>query len=1048
MGNSSSHPITPETANKVVFGTTNSKEMSPLDTLQLISNLESQINSVVQASNIQLVKLDNGMPVAQHDQQLRENKVIRKLDEDISNTLQQLQILNVRRHIHRDIFTTYTSNHYIARDPAPFSETYLVDRDVQKRPRLPPLHKAVQHTVGRFEPDARARVQTRKVISGGPYLYEPDIACLDEPPLQPRDLQHASVVAGTKQKLPPPQTNATYAQVYNLQPPVRATHETPSESGSSGSSEGDHASDLFSSADDTVTESGYSEPNPNVVVDEAKPKPKEAEKEAEPEADQKQQFKNLLSYLAPPTNEVGTPCSPYTESMYSEISAPDSIADMTKFPDYHSHYSSHYTPSGFHVVMNQNDAISERIEEESEVSDVDTIKGELSTPTLSDSEASAPVEEAPRAETPVSNRTMSPVPESPEREAKECLITDSIPRKVQIDPAALPISVPIPVPVPALTRVAQSPKVKVASPMPPPPVKKGGKFRWGFGLFSSAPKTKPAKGKHVVARTPVVGQASVQRKVSVQRAASVRSNTSQQSGSGRRVVSGQRKVSAQRAGSVRRTGSVKPTHKRTTSSPVSVSSFDFNDANARRKASMSRRVTTNARHRHQPGAHTASRPYKGSVYPMQTQPQAGPESEYRMYSSRSGTLRKKLSDMSIASKLKDTEANEVLQSQGIPPKVPSHSVTLKRSTTSCTSASEVCITKVAPSSDTSAAPSSNHSSNPSTATDSSAGDTALYGAHDTQIYTRKCTFKRKKEQKEIAGLKTPQIVDTNTVGQAKSESGSVVSTDVSSSSSSEVGAPVSATPMLGNKRFMLAGYEDSTKLKVMNRNGDSAVTSAASSVFEQPVKADESEIMASTAHEFHSKNQLLSPAMNHQKNKLSVSSNISTGTTGTVQLQSKTNDSLARARKYFSWTQPPTNPLPGARICPSPHFKSSIADRRHSVIIPSAAESIEVSKNTSDQLPTGKRNGSGYFFGLDILGTMDEAQVTTTTAHSEAPTESPTIRVVQSAHDSDNEDEYEDIEDEEGDLFSALQKRRSVHCLDAASQANLLWATRGASYGK
>lgn len=1149
----------------MVFGP---KEMSPVDTLELISNLEKQINNIVQASNISLVKVKDGLAIALYDQELRQDKIIHKLDEDITNKLVQFQILNVRKHIHRDIFTTYTSNHYIPRTIPPFSETYLVDRDAERRPvpvcKPIATHKAVQRTVKNdVTPPVRARVQTRPVNNEPLNNYEPVIVNPEEPPLSNRTyLNQAAIFTGSKQRLPPPPISQPFAQIYK-----------ESNNGSGMGSVGSLSDSPITVSPGTDGNAGFfsSEDEEEVKVNDNTSKTKSAaepkvedNKQKEQQTDipeQKQQYQNLLSYLAPPAAGDAAPFSPYTESMYSEFSAPDSIVDMSKFPNYHSHYSSHYTPSGFHIALNHDDVVSERSVVKDYSSDVETIlkPGSIDEPIeelneesveKTQSNGSGPTaldaqlgmlpkvlplvikekvvapEAAVSLEKPAEEPSSSSAIEKVALPAKQdsSLTNQSSPKSSPVTKQELPAFEGS---LEAISEVTPGAKDKdqptSKSPVTTSPSKKNsGKFRWSFGIFSSNNTKKKSKAKQVKHNSvpPVARTASVRRAGSVQRkrapgstAGSINRSGSIRSGSIRSTSAVRRSGSIRRTGSVHRSGSVRPNsaasrHRKTSSSPAisSTTSFDFNDTKAVAESSTVTRPNASAT-RYRRGAApaavaatsavaataaigAASRPYRGPVYPTQPQPQPGPEHEYRMYCTRNGTIRKKMSDVSIASKLKDMEINETMHNQGIPPKVPSHSTSLMRSPTSCTSVSEVCITKIEPS-NSSVKSAGSGQSNPSTiasdvsVTTSTSWDKAMSG-HDTEIYTRKCKFKPQKEQKELSSHRTTLIVEKSSTGDVNSESGSVVLTDMSSSPAS---GSANLAPKLGN-RFMLAGYEDSTRLKVINYNGESAANSGPSSLFEVPSSksntggdCDDMDEIARKAHEHHSQAKLMSPMVpiesetfeSNNENPSELPSKkqvspvkLSKGISGSIKQQRRTSESIARARKYYSWNAPSTNPLPGAQICASSSPLAKVSptmssnSNRNSVsssmeVLPAIPRisPLGFQSNSSEE----QRMGSGYFFGLDILGTMDvdRAQGTgnsngNSTANAAANVNaSPTIRVVgggAGTYDDkdDEEDEYEDIEEEDGDMFASLHKRRSVHFADAADQANLLWANRGASF--
>ncbi|KAF5096860.1 hypothetical protein D0Z03_001542 [Geotrichum reessii] len=1270
MGNSNSHQITPETANQVVFG--QRSEMSPLETLELINNLEKQINTIVQNSNIALVRVDDGIAVSELDQQLRQSKIIRRLDEDIEEKLVQIQLQHIRKYIHRDIFTTYTSDHKISPDFPAFSETYLVDRDTIKLPsvaayklrlqqkeeerqiklkkeqeqqRLDQLHQQKQKPIIKSTSNSSNISQTGRVEAtrqsrfNGPYQYVPREASPlgnnkthrqhQSHPQQSQQQQPILPLPTARQTLPPPTSSAqSYADLYNtLIPPISDSLSN------TDSSHSNRSSTIFSSADENTNVTAFSNDKTNNTLANLLPPPMAPIKQEEhnssgwlPAPDspdfaesQKKHYMSLMSYLEPPSsnNNSKPPFSPYTESIYSEFSVPDSIVDMSKFPEYRSHYINHYTPSGFQVVLNNDDIVSERAPSEAgdlkdvEVSDVETIKEPVApespsltevfaqhakdgtsftlestkieqrmsmimqevkplvirekasvieklqptdsmstvqpipspeslpmpsphSPLLSGSDIFVDANSPPLTYDDLLNRTtvatpisvaekpmkhvviqepspvLSPVPtltpaDSPVPELVASAVNNNNEDNDNViiivpesSTTATPLQLSIPEQVEATDRamvlpfleleqknptsvvVAEQPNskelvanavsndrrlaaksvvlatpavvtgavavVRKKSTAPPPK-----KFRWSFNLFSSSnkKKSKTPAGKHTKTKSMPNGASTVKRVSSVQgqrsstkRSGSIRRSATpmQRMGSIKRqssvhsaytvfpgsytaAIAGaamKRNESLRRNGSCKRASSVSSTistgsharHRKTAFSPAnSVSSFDFKQQQQHNLVSRRPSAARGAqRYRHNVPARAAgsivatSRPYRGSVYPIQPQPQTTPAPEYRMYTSKSGTLRRKVSDISIASKLRDINGDKTLLGQGIPPKVPLHSAkSLRRRGTGIGVAAAAAI-----SADQLVSATASHEQDT---------DKAMY---DTQIYTRKCTFKR--------ANKSATDVCTEAKEEKKDE---ILAAEASSSSPL---LPKSAS------QFMLSGYEESsTRLKVVNRHNESALTTPQLGT----TSTNTSVTAANLAHEFHSQNKLMAspnPALlqvsaYRDKDQASVRS---MATTDTLKIQSKTNESLARAKKYFSWGPlqqqqvleakkkqfmvPATNPLPDAKICDSPRLTSDAAGKRHTV------------------LGTPGNVGKGYFFGLDILGTMDPEQVSTAGALS------PTIRVV--GRKSDVEEAKDDVEENETDesLFESLQNRRSIHLADAVEQSNRLWADRGALF--
>lgn len=134
MGNTSSHVSVKQTRTELSIqpalepGSENVK-----NTLVMLSQLDGEISNLIFQSNIKIIPQDpNPQPIATIDQSLRGNLILKQSasavsspnDPDISSKL-----LYIRKHIHRDIFTTYTSNHLIATPPPPLNEIYLANRD-------------------------------------------------------------------------------------------------------------------------------------------------------------------------------------------------------------------------------------------------------------------------------------------------------------------------------------------------------------------------------------------------------------------------------------------------------------------------------------------------------------------------------------------------------------------------------------------------------------------------------------------------------------------------------------------------------------------------------------------------------------------------------------------------------------------------------------------------------------------------------------------------------------------------------------------------------
>lgn len=103
------------------------------NTLLMLSQLEGEINDLILQSNIKIIPQNpNPQSVADFDLALRGDKILKQSASAVSSPSDPdiaSKLLYVRKHIHRDIFTTYTSNHFISSDPPPLHEIYLANRD-------------------------------------------------------------------------------------------------------------------------------------------------------------------------------------------------------------------------------------------------------------------------------------------------------------------------------------------------------------------------------------------------------------------------------------------------------------------------------------------------------------------------------------------------------------------------------------------------------------------------------------------------------------------------------------------------------------------------------------------------------------------------------------------------------------------------------------------------------------------------------------------------------------------------------------------------------
>lgn len=197
MGNTSSQVAVKQTRTELSIqpapepGTENVK-----NTLVMLSQLDGEISNLIFQSNIKIIPQDpNPQPIATVDQSLRGNLILKQSatavssadDPDISSKL-----LYIRKHIHRDIFTTYTSNHLIATPPPPLNEIYLANRDpaapndhvYYSNPPTPPksdfascgfnsFHASQNHQNDSSKPRYRHNSKKPSVTLSDHHLYQP-----------------------------------------------------------------------------------------------------------------------------------------------------------------------------------------------------------------------------------------------------------------------------------------------------------------------------------------------------------------------------------------------------------------------------------------------------------------------------------------------------------------------------------------------------------------------------------------------------------------------------------------------------------------------------------------------------------------------------------------------------------------------------------------------------------------------------------------------------------------------------------------------------------
>lgn len=140
-------------------------------TLIKLSQLEGEINDLIIQSNIKIIPQDpNPQSIATLDQSFRANQILKQSAAAISSPDDpeiSSKLLYIRKHIHRDVFTTYTSNHLISSVPPPLHEIYLVNRDPNyayehvyySRPPVPSKSQVNVHSLQSFHSNQQLRQQ-------------------------------------------------------------------------------------------------------------------------------------------------------------------------------------------------------------------------------------------------------------------------------------------------------------------------------------------------------------------------------------------------------------------------------------------------------------------------------------------------------------------------------------------------------------------------------------------------------------------------------------------------------------------------------------------------------------------------------------------------------------------------------------------------------------------------------------------------------------------------------------------------------------------------
>lgn len=359
-------------------------------TLMMLSQLENEISYLIQQSNIKIIPQGlNTVSIALADLTLRQGQVLKGSAAEIASPDDPdlaSKLLYIRKHIHRDIFTTYTSNHLIAEDPQPLHEVYISHRDNSNtyqhvyfsRPPVPTksdLNLALIPSHNQHQQDAVAQ-NPQPVQAQNNYAQpqeqntNPSKSRYRHRPKKPSVSLSDNQLHQTIENVQPPQS-----QDPNYMPQNYSQVPPPEGNNSSLSKFSDHpgSQSLISVLSTFTTGSVHSEHSPPPVqitrlatlkdsssTSLLPPVPEhlisyhssssfksspggssgsfQQERENEP--------KVSVEQLAPPGSYIYSPISTHTESFHADIislaSEKENVVDLSQFP-----YLRHYAASGF-----------------------------------------------------------------------------------------------------------------------------------------------------------------------------------------------------------------------------------------------------------------------------------------------------------------------------------------------------------------------------------------------------------------------------------------------------------------------------------------------------------------------------------------------------------------------------------------------------------------------------------------------------------------------------------------------------------------------------
>lgn len=408
MGNSNSH-------SRVSVKKTNTQlQIAPVEqpqikdvtqTLQLLAQLDSEISDLVRQSNIKIVpQYPNPRSIALLDQNLRSALILNTLDDirpligarnsagttgcDPSGGLLDLatKLVYIRKHIHRDIFTTYTSNHYIADPPPPLQETYLAHRDDNQnldhvyfqRPPIPTKSSTnlldwhahlrqmqleeLQHKMRAEQQrneyrQSRAMYQESRRRSQITSMATQDSSNMDS---EEQQMRRAYEIEQVQQQLMFQQRQME--QMEQLQRLQQLAQLEPTDDDDQDTDQYLHPLQHYQKGTSSATASRkpsatrrmrFADQTDTASIHSAVAVIKDSSANQRSLSQRQQQHHNAtLDQLAPPSNFFYSPISTHTESFHADIisltSDKESVVDIGQFP-----YLKHYTPSGFQVSLSE-----------------------------------------------------------------------------------------------------------------------------------------------------------------------------------------------------------------------------------------------------------------------------------------------------------------------------------------------------------------------------------------------------------------------------------------------------------------------------------------------------------------------------------------------------------------------------------------------------------------------------------------------------------------------------------------------------------------------